>query len=60
MSKEEFKRRWELNDEGDGITLDEVADCAVKWNLYSTPKTKPVNEVIAAVLSAAGVTQLDL
>jgi len=31
MTKEEFKARWEKDDEGDGLTFDDVAECAREW-----------------------------
>lgn len=56
MTKEEFKTRWDSNDEGGGITFDDIAECAVKWGLYSKPKIHPMNEVSKAVLEKAGVS----
>lgn len=55
MTKQEFKKRWESNDDGGGINLDDVADCAKKWGVESTPKTKPINIVLYKVLKAANV-----
>ena len=59
MTKQEFKRRWELNDEGDDITLDDIADCYVSWGLGSTPKTKSPELVVHAVLKAASCKVAD-
>lgn len=28
MTKEQFKKRWESDDRGGGITFNDVADCA--------------------------------
>lgn len=53
MTKEEFKRRWEKDEYGDGITFDEIAECAQKWGLYRTPKTHPIADVVSAVVRAA-------
>lgn len=53
MTKEEFKRRWELNDSGDGITYDDIAECAEKWGLYKTPKIHSLEEVTQKVLRSA-------
>jgi len=53
MTKQEFKQRWESNDEGGGITYDDIADCAVTWGLYSRPKVHPIDDVKHAVLLAA-------
>ncbi len=55
MEKAEFKRRWELNESGDGITFDDVADCAKKWGLFSRPRIHPPQRVLESVLKAAGV-----
>lgn len=54
MTKEEFARRWDSNDEGGGITFDDVADCAKAWGLYQRPRTRPINEVKEAVVKASG------
>ena len=54
MTREEFKKRWESDDEGGGITVDDCADCYVAWGLGSYPKTKRVQDVIAIVVRAAG------
>lgn len=56
MTKEEFKRRWEKDDQGDGITLDEIAACAEAWGLFAAPKVHPIPEVVEAVLKAADTT----
>jgi len=57
MTKKEFKRRWELNSEGDGLTFNDVADCAQEWGLYATPRIHPIDKVTKAVLRAAGVKE---
>ena len=54
MTKEEFKNRWESDDDGGGITFDDIADCAKVWGLYSTPRIHDIFEVRRAVLKAAG------
>ena len=56
MTKEEFKQKWDSNDAGGGITFDDIAECAKAWGLYSTPRTRPIYEVCAAVLHAANTT----
>ena len=53
-TKEEFKRLWESNDQGGGITYDDIADCAKDWGLYSNPRCFPLVAVTEAVLDAAG------
>jgi hypothetical protein len=55
MSKLEFKWRWELDDEGDGINFDDIADCAKAWGLFRTPRTARIDVVRYRVLKAAGV-----
>lgn len=54
MTKDEFKKRWESDDNGGGITFNDVADCAQAWGVCSHPKTKPMNDVLKKVLEAAG------
>ena len=53
MTKDEFKTRWESNENGGGITFDDVAECAKEWGLYTTPRIKPMGQVLYAVLRAA-------
>ena len=50
MTKEEFKRKWELDE---GITFDDVADCAVEWNITATPRIHNINDILYLVLLAA-------
>lgn len=50
FTKKEFKRLWESNDSGGGITVDDVADCAKAWNLFDRPKTCAMSHVLYAVL----------
>ncbi len=54
MTKEEFRVRWESNESGGGICGDDIAECAVAWGLYRTPRTHQLSRVIYAVLKAAG------
>lgn len=55
MTKEEFKNRWESDENGGGITFDDIADCAKEWGIYATPKIHPLGEVMEKVLEAANV-----
>lgn len=55
MTREEFKARWEKDDNGDGLTFDDVAECAKEWGLYNTPRTHNILKVKEAVLKYAGV-----
>ena len=59
MTKEEFKRRWELNSEGDGITYSDIADCAIAWGISSSPRTRPIITIAALVLKAANTNDAD-
>lgn len=52
-TKEEFKKLWDSNDNGGGLTFDDVADCAKEWGLYVTPLTSDIYDVLEAVCEAA-------
>jgi len=53
-TKEKFKELWDSNDQGGGITFEDIADCAKEWGVCSSPKTRDINEVCDAVVEAAG------
>lgn len=53
-TKEEFKRLWEADDNGSGITYDDIAECAKDWGLFSNPRCHSLCDVTNAVLRAAG------
>lgn len=53
MTKNEFKVRWESDDEGGGITFNDIADCAVAWGITQSPKAMPMNSIRYKVLKAA-------
>jgi len=53
MTKEEFQKRWDSNENGGGITFDDVADCAEAWGVCSRPRTKQINMVVKMVTKAA-------
>jgi hypothetical protein len=55
MKKEEFKARWESNENGGGITFDDIADCAKEWGIAAYPRTMQIDKVRYKVLSAANV-----
>ena len=59
MTKEEFKKRWEKDETGDGITNEEVAKCYIEWGLGSSPYTKPINYVIWRVCESANTNDKD-
>ena len=54
MTKNEFKKRWESDEDGGGICFNDIADCAVAWGICSTPRTKQIGRVRYLVLKAAG------
>jgi hypothetical protein len=55
MDKQEFKRRWESNENGGGITFDDIAECAIEWGISSRPRTMQMDKVQYKVLQAADV-----
>lgn len=55
MNKQEFKKRWESNENGGGITFDDIANCAKEWGIASHPRTMQIDKVRYKVLSAADV-----
>ncbi len=57
MTRAEFKARWESDANGGGITYDDIATCARAWGVLGHPRTRPMEEVRAAVLRAAGVAE---
>jgi len=59
MTKNEFKLRWESDDNGGGITFNDFADCAEKWHLFSHPKTCEIYLIRYAVLKAANTVDAE-
>lgn len=53
MTKQEFKTRWDSDDNGGGLTYEDIATVAKEWGLYSRPMICPMSEVLSAVLRAA-------
>lgn len=53
MTKEEFKKLWEADEKGSGITFDDIADRAKEWGLFDKPKCCDINIVRYEVLKAA-------
>lgn len=53
-TKEKFKQLWDANDEGSGLTFEDISDCAEAWGLYSKPMIHPMDKVRDAVVKAAG------
>jgi hypothetical protein len=58
MTRGEFRKRWESSDTGDGITFEDVAECAKAWGLYSKPKIVSMPAVLEAVLEEANCEQV--
>lgn len=59
MTKPEFKQRWESNENGGGITYEDIANCYVEWGLGTRPKTKPIFKVRYQVLKAANTVDAE-
>ena len=55
MTKQEFKARWEGDDDGGGINFDDIAECAKAWGLFRTPRIARIDAVRYQVLKAADV-----
>jgi len=53
MTKEQFKTRWESNNSGDGITMNEVAACAKAWGVSNSPLITQMDHLLYKVLKAA-------
>lgn len=53
MTREEFKRRWDSDANGGGITYDDIAQCAVEWGICSRPRINNVYWVRDKVLEYA-------
>lgn len=53
MTKEEFKKCWESDDRGGGITFEDIADRAKEWGLFNRPRCCDINIVTYEVLKAA-------
>lgn len=54
MTKQEFAKRWDSDDEGGGITFDDIAECVVAWGVCPHPRSRPVDEVAKLVVAASG------
>ena len=59
MNKTEFKTRWESNDNGGGITFDDIAECAVKWGISSRPRTSHIGTIRYLVLKEANTNDAE-
>ena len=54
MTKDEFRRRWDGDPDGGGITFDDIAECAEEWGLFSRPRCCRIDIVAREVTAAAG------
>lgn len=51
MTKTTFKKEWDKEDSD--ITFDDIAQCAIEWGLYNSPKAVGIDIVANAVTKAA-------
>ena len=54
MTKAQFKKRWNSNEDGGGITFDDIAQCAVEWGLVQNPRIHRIDMIVNMVTKAAG------
>jgi hypothetical protein len=59
MTKEQFKARWEKDDNGGGITFNEVAECAKSWGITKLPMTMNISVVLYRVLKEANTNDAE-
>ena len=59
MTKHEFKTRWESNDNGGGISFNDIAACAISWRIAQTPRTMQIGRVRYLVLKSAGTNDAE-
>ena len=59
MTKEEFKKRWESDENGGGITFGDIANCAIEWGISRRPKTRPIDKIRYLVLKAANTVDCE-
>jgi hypothetical protein len=59
MTKQEFKILWESNDDGGGITFNDIANCAKEWGLYNYPRTCSIDMVRYKVLKTANTNDAE-
>lgn len=58
MTKEEFKERWDSDEDAGGITNAEIADCYVAWGLGESPYSHfYLDYVVRQVTRAAGTAE---
>ena len=59
MTKKEFKELWESNDDGGGITFQDIADCAIEWGITASPYMSNRHGIRYSVLLDAGVNDAE-
>jgi hypothetical protein len=59
MTKEEFKSRWESNDNGGGISFNDLSECAKEWGIASRPRIMPIDTIRYLVLKAANTVDAE-
>ena len=59
MTRDEFKKRWESNESGGGITFNDIADAAIAWGILRSPKAIPIFKVRYLVLKEAGTNDAE-
>ena len=59
MTRKEFKKRWESNKNGGGITLNDIANCAIACGICSSPRTMRTETVLYLVLAAANTNDCE-
>jgi hypothetical protein len=59
MTKEEFKARWESDDEGGRISWLSILDCADAWGIPRHSNPKRLDVLRYQVLKAAGVSDAE-
>lgn len=57
MTKEEFRKRWESDENGGGITYNDCAQCAIAWGITDRPFTYAIDTIVKAVCKAAGIKE---
>lgn len=60
MTIEEFKKKWESNAIGGGITNEDVARCYINWGLGTSPYIKTIDYVIWRVCESANTNDKEL
>lgn len=54
MTKAQFKKRWDSNEDSKGITFDDIAQCAIDWGLVRNPRIHRIDMIVDMVIKAAG------